>query len=310
MTLLVATLAIGLVLATLALGSYLSFRVLNMPDVTVDGSLPLGAATAAALIVNGHDPFVATAAGFLAGAIAGATTAVLHMKLAIDALLAGILVMTGLYSVNLRVMGKSNVALSGQDSVFTPLARLLERLAGSSRVSIGHWSVGTEDLAALATATIFVVAVTVAIWWLLRTEFGGLLRATGENPRMVRALGGNVGVTVGTGLALSNGLAGLAGALLAQMQGFADAQMGIGMIVIGLASVIIGLTLVGESSIGVALVGVSLGSIIFRLLVALALRAGLEANDLKLITAVFVLVAIALPRLLGKGHVRGEARRA
>lgn len=310
MTLLVATLAIGLVLATLALGSYLSFRVLNMPDVTVDGSLPLGAATAAAMIVAGYDPFAATAAGFLAGAIAGATTAVLHMKLAIDALLAGILVMTGLYSVNLRVMGKSNVALSGEPSVFAPLAGLLERLNGGPRVAIGRWTVGTEDLAALATAGIFVVVVTVAIWWLLRTEFGGLLRATGENQRMVRALGGNVGVTVGVGLALSNGLAGLSGALLAQMQGFADAQMGIGMIVVGLASVIMGLTLVGEASIGVSLIGVTLGSIIFRLLVALALRAGLEANDLKLITAVFVLVAIALPKLIGKGHARGEARRA
>jgi putative ABC transport system permease protein len=310
MTLLVATLAIGLVLATLALGSYLSYRVLNMPDVTVDGSLPLGAATAAALIVNGHSPFVATVAGFLAGAAAGVTTAFLHMKLSIEALLAGILVMTGLYSVNLRVMGKSNVSLAGEDSVFTPLAGWFERLAGSPRTTLLGRPVGTEDLAALVTALLFVAAVSIAIWWLLRTEFGGLLRATGENQRMVRALGGNVGFTVGFGLAISNGLAGLSGALLAQMQGFADAQMGIGMIVVGLASVIIGLTLVGESSIGVTLVGVTLGSIIFRLLVALALRAGLEANDLKLITAVFVLVAIALPRFLGKGHVRGEARRA
>jgi len=310
MTLLVATLAIGLVLATLALGSFLSFRVLNMPDVTVDGSLPLGASVAAALIVSGHDPFVATAAGFLAGAAAGAITALLHMKLAIDALLAGILVMTGLYSINLRVMGRSNVSLSGFETVFSPLARAFERMAGSPRTEILGRPVGTEDLAALVTALLFVGVAAAAIRWLLRTEFGGLLRATGENPRMVRALGGNVGVTVGVGLALSNGLAGLAGALLAQLQGFSDAQMGIGMIVVGLASVIIGLTLVGEASIGVALVGVILGSVIFRLLVALALRAGLEANDLKLITAAFVLVAIALPRLLGKGQVRGEARRA
>lgn len=301
MTLLLGALTIGLILSLLAMGVMISFRIFSTPDITTDGSITLGAAVAAALIVSGVDPLTATLVATAAGFVAGATTGVLHTQFKIDALLSGILVMTALYSVNLRVMGRSNIPLLGSDTLASQVSGLATRIAGSERLNVFGWLVSPSDLALLLAA--FVVASLVAVIVLLffRTEIGTAMRATGDNAQMVRALGANVELYRIFGLATANGLIALSGALFAQYQGFADAQMGIGMVVWGLASVIIGEALTGGTrSLGLALCGAIMGSVLFRLLVAIALRWGLNPNDLKLITAVFVFAALVLPGLIGK----------
>lgn len=300
MTLLLGSLTIGLILALLAIGVYVSFRIFDIPDITTDGSITLGAATAAILIVNGTNPFLATGAGALAGAIAGTVTGVLHTKFKINALLAGILVMTALYSINLHVMGRSNVPLLQTKNLTDYGADLGEAVMGSDSMDVFGWDVDTEDVFVLLLIGLIVAAVGTALYLFFRTNMGTAMRATGDNPQMIRALGANVERYVIFGLALSNGLVALAGAILAQYQGFADAQMGIGMIVWGLASVIIGEALVGQRTLGLTIIGAVMGSILFRLMVAVALRWGLNPNDLKLITAVFVFAALVLPGFLKK----------
>lgn len=300
MTLLLGALTIGLILALLALGVLVSFRIFGMPDITADGSITLGAAVTAVLCAKGVNPLLATAAGTVAGAASGALTGVLHTKFKINALLAGILVMTALYSVNLRVMGRSNVPLMQHTTLGTWGEDLGKRLLGEEGTLILGWRVGSSELA-LVFGALFVATLTaLALFFFFRTHLGTAMRATGDNPQMIRALGANVESHIILGLALSNGLIALGGSLLAQYQGFADAQMGIGMIVWGLASVIIGEALTGSRSLGLTLVGAIMGSVLFRLLVAVALRWGLNPNDLKLITALFVFVALILPGLLKK----------
>jgi len=300
MTLLLGSLTIGLILALLAMGVYVSFRIFDIPDITTDGSITLGAATAAILIVNGTHPLLATLAGALAGALAGTVTGVLHTKFKINALLSGILVMTALYSVNLHVMGKSNVPLLQTKNLTDYGATLGHAIVGAESMNLAGWEVDTADFFVMLLAA----AIAALVGWLLylffRTNMGTAMRATGNNPQMIRALGANVERYMIFGLALSNGLVALAGAILAQYQGFADAQMGIGMIVWGLASVIIGEALVGARSLGLTIIGAVMGSVLFRLLVAIALRWGLNPNDLKLITAVFVFAALVLPGFLKK----------
>lgn len=300
MTLLLGALTIGLILSLLAMGVFISFRIFEIPDITTDGSITLGAATAAILLVNNVNPFFATAAGALAGAAAGAITGIIHTKFKINALLAGILVMTALYSVNLHVMGRSNVPLMNATTLSSHAGSFGERLLGAPTVHVFGWPVAASDAALLVFAATGAAFGGLVLYLFFRTHVGTAMRATGDNSQMVRALGANVEGYIILGLALSNGMVAFSGALLAQYQGFADAQMGIGMIVWGLASVIIGEALTGARSLGLTIIGAIMGSILFRLLVAIALRWGLNPNDLKLITALFVFAALVLPGLLGK----------
>ena len=302
MTLLIGAATIGLVLALLALGVYLSFRIFNFPDITADGSITLGAAVASILLVHHWSPLVATLAGFVAGVDAGTLTGVLHTKFKINGLLSGILVMTALYSVNLHVMGKSNIPLLNESTLANQAESLATRLlgGGKSEFLLAGWTVGVRDAALLIGVLLVVLAVGLALYLFFQTNLGTAMRAAGDNPQMVCALGVSVDFIVILGLALSNGLIALSGALLAQYQGFADVQMGIGIVVWGLASVIIGEALVGTKKIGVLITGAVMGSVLFRLLVAIALRWGLNPNDLKLITAAFVFAALVTPAALRK----------
>jgi putative ABC transport system permease protein len=301
MTLLIGSTTIGLILALLALGVYLSFRVFNFPDITADGSITFGASITATLLVHHWSPWLATLVGFVGGMAAGTVTGLLHTKFRINGLLSGILVMTALYSVNLHVMGKSNVPLLSETTLASQAEVLGQRLFRTTNdLPVFGWTVAVRDAAMLVSALGFVVIVAVALYLFFRTHLGTAMRATGDNPQMNRALGVSVDFILILGLALSNGLIALAGSLLAQYQGFADVQMGIGMVVWGLASVIIGEALVGSSKIGLLITGAVMGSVLFRLLVAIALRCGLNPNDLKLITAGFVFVALVAPMLLRK----------
>jgi putative tryptophan/tyrosine transport system permease protein len=306
--LLIGALTIGLILSLLALGVFISFRIFAFPDITADGSIALGAAVAAALLVRGANPALATAAGAAAGALAGAATAALHTRFGINGLLSGILVMTGLYSVNLHIMGKSNVPLMSEKTLATVADRFGTAALHSTRMNVLGWDVSSRDASLLGFAILAAVVTSLLVYLFFRTNLGTAMRAAGDNAQMIQALGVNVGNMIVMGLALSNGLVALSGALLAQYQGFADVQMGIGMVVWGLASVIIGEALVGTRQLGYVIIGVMMGSVLFRLLVAIALRWGLNPNDLKLITAVFVFVALVLPALVS--HAAARARKA
>ena len=250
MTLLLGALSIGLILSLLAAGVFISFRVFSFPDITTDGSVTTGASIAAVLIVRGMSPLPATILGAVGGALAGAATGVLHARFKINRLLAGILVMTALYSINLRIMGKSNVPLLAADTLATRAEALGNRVLGGSQIDLWGYEVAARDLAVLALVFVFVIVVALLLWAFLRTQLGTAMRATGNNEQMIRALGVDVGNMQIVGLALANGLVALSGALLAQYQGFADVQMGIGMVVWGLASVIIGEALVGTTQLG------------------------------------------------------------
>ena len=300
MTLVIGALTIGLILSVLALGVYISFRIFDFPDITAEGSITLGAAVAAILLVSGINPFVATAAAFCAGMAAGSLTGILHTKFKINGLLSGILVMTALYSVNLHVMGKSNIPLLSATTFGNHAEDAARVLGMTGSMRLLGWEVSVRDVSILVAIFGTIAIMGVVLDRFFRTHLGTAMRATGDNPQMIRALGVDVGAMMIFGLAVSNGLIAVSGALLAQYQGFADVQMGIGMLVWGLASVIIGEALVGVRSLGLSIVGTIMGSVLFRLLVAMALRWGLDPNDLKLITAVFVFGALVLPALLSK----------
>ena len=299
MTLLIGSFTIGLILSLLAMGVFISFRVFHVADITAEGSITLGAAVAATALVAGVNPLLATAFGFLGGMVAGATTGILHTKFKIHSLLSGILVMTALYSINLHVMGKSNVPLVSQTTLSSYAEALGQSLGrGAVSFTVFGWEVSLHDASILIFMLLVSVFIGVALYLFFRTNLGTAMRATGDNDQMIRAMGVNVSNMIILGLAISNGLIALSGALLAQYQGFADVQMGIGMVVWGLASVIIGNSLVGTESLGLAVAGTVMGSVLFRLLVAIALRWGLNPNDLKLITAIFVLLSLVLPGFL------------
>jgi len=300
MTLLLGALTIGLILSLLAMGVFISFRIFEIPDITTDGSITLGASICAILLIHHVDPFLATAAGAAGGAVAGSITAIIHTKFKINALLAGILVMTGLYSVNLNVMGRSNIPLMQVTTLNSHAEDLSVRLIGAPTLNVLGWSVSSADAALLFLAAACAAITGVLLYLFFRTNIGTAMRATGDNQQMIRALGGNVDGYIIMGLAASNGLIALSGALLAQYQGFADAQMGIGMIVTGLASVIIGEALTGSRTLGLTIIGVIIGSLLFRLLIAIALRWGLNPNDLKLVYAFFVFIALISPGFLGR----------
>ena len=288
------SLEIGLIFALVALGVYISFRIINFPDLTVDGSFPLGGAVAATLLAGGWNPFVATVVAFAAGAFAGLITGWLHVKLKIMQLLAGILVMIALYSVILRVMGKPNEPLLDTPTIFTMLS-----FAGLP----GPW---------VTPVILLVIALLVklALDWFFASEVGLAMRATGGNARMARSLGVSTDRLSLIALALSNGIVALGGALFAQSQGGADVSMGIGTIVIGLAAVIIGETILPGRSIAIATLGCIVGAVLYRLLIALGLNSdfiGLKAQDLNLVTAVLVTIALVMPALKRRFSRRRDA---
>jgi putative ABC transport system permease protein len=256
---------------------------------------------AAALIVKGTNPLIASTAGFAAGFVAGSLTGVLATKFKINGLLAGILVMTALYSVNLHIMARSNVPLLTSTTLSTYAENLGTKVRGRAEpLNILGWDVTVLDASTLVLVLLAIVFVGLLLYWFFQTNIGTAMRATGDNAQMIRALGVSDDSMIILGLAVSNGLIGLAGAFLAQYQGFADVQMGIGMVVWGLASVIIGEALVGARTLGLTITGAVMGSVLFRLLVAITLRLGLNPNDLKLITAGFVFAALIVPGFLSK----------
>ena len=313
MALLIGALTVGLILSLLALGVLISFRIFSFPDITADGSITLGAAVAATLLVRGVNPALATGAAAAAGALAGATTATLHTRFGINGLLSGILVMTGLYSANLHIMGKSNVPLMSEKTLATMVDRLGRAVLHSAQINVLGWEVSARDASLLGFAFLAAALTSLLVYVFFRTNLGTAMRAAGDNAQMIRALGVNVGNMIVIGLALSNGLVALSGALLAQYQGFADVQMGIGIVVWGLASVIIGEALVGTRQLGYVVIGALMGSVLFRLLVAIALRWGLNPNDLKLISALFVFIALILPAVVshaGKRHRKAHGSAA
>ncbi|MDP2790144.1 MAG: ABC transporter permease [Rectinemataceae bacterium] len=305
MNLLIGSLTIGTILSLLAMGVYISFRIFNFADITADGSITLGAVVAATLLVNGTNPGLATLAGTGAGFLAGIATGLLHTKFKIHGLLSGILVMTALYSVNLRIMGKSNVSLMSSKTLADTARDAGSRIFGPGpTLTFWRWTIETRDLSVLVFFAFLVMIIVLALYYFFRTGLGTAMRATGDNAQMVRAQGTDTGAMIILGLGLSNGFAALAGALLAQYQGFADVQMGIGMVVWGLASVIIGGSLVRSKRLGLSLIGAIMGSLLFRLLVANALRFGLNPNDLKLVTAFFVFCALVIPGALSSSPLR------
>ncbi|MEO3403477.1 ABC transporter permease [Mucilaginibacter sp. CAU 1740] len=273
----------GLCFSAIALGIYISMKIFNIPDITTDGSYTLGGVVTAVLLTNHQPTYVILPAVILAGAAAGALTGIIHTKLKINALLAGILVMTALYSVNLSILGRSNVPLINLPSLFT----LLNIVSDPNQNTF--WILA-----------VFVVVITFMIGYLLKTDFGIAMRATGNSESMIRALGVNTDRMKITGLALANALTALSGYLIAQFQGFADISMGIGIVIVGLGSVIIAETLINWfkiTSVWLSLVLVLAGAVIFQLVLALTLSAGVDPKLLKMVTAGFVLVIVSLPRL-------------
>ena len=293
--LVLSTVSQGLLWAIMALGVFLTFRVLDIADLSVEGTFPLGAAVAAILIDAGHSVWFAMLIALIAGCIGGTVTALLTTKLKIPALLSGILTMIGLYSVNLMIMGKANVPLLRAETVFT----LTENLFGVSSV-----------VATLIVGLVATVIVGAIMYWFFGTVLGTAIRATGCNPQMARAQGINTNVMVILGLLISNGLVALSGALVAQSNGFADVGMGTGTIVIGLASVIIGEVLFGTRSFKNWLISVVLGSVVYRAVIAIVLELGMPPNDLKLFTAVLVAIALSLPLIKNKFAIMKRSEEA
>lgn len=293
--LVLSTVSQGLLWAIMALGVFLTFRVLDIADLSVEGTFPLGVAVAATLIDAGHSVWFAMLIALIAGCIGGTVTALLTTKLKIPALLSGILTMIGLYSVNLMIMGKANVPLLRAETVFT----LTEDLFGVSSV-----------VATLIVGLIATTVVGVIMYWFFGTVLGTAIRATGCNPQMARAQGINTNVMVILGLLISNGLVALSGALVAQSNGFADVGMGTGTIVIGLASVIIGEVLFGTRSFKNWLISVVLGSVVYRAVIAIVLELGMPPNDLKLFTAVLVAIALSLPLIKNKFAIMKRSEEA
>ncbi len=315
----------GIIYAIMALGVYLTFRVLDFPDLTVDGSFVTGAATAATMITLGYNPIISTLCATLAGFVAGSITGLLHTKAKINPLLSGILMMIALYSINLRIMGltidtavgRPNIPLANSDSLFTLFLGFWENPGIDTALNNMLLSLGVEHVPN-TWGTIFIMfvltfAIKFTFDWFLKTEVGLAIRATGDNDKMIRSFSANTDTLVILGLGLSNGLVALSGALIAQYGKFADVGMGIGMIVIGLASVIIGEAIFGTKTIVRTTFAVIFGAIIYRIVLALALQVEfLDTGDMKLITAIIVVIALVVPTLRKKrkDKVRKAKRRA
>ena len=271
--------ALGLLWAVMTIGVYCTYRILDIADLSVEGSITLGAAVAASMIATGADPYVASITAFMAGSLAGLATALLHTRLKIPALLSGILTMIALYSVNLRIMGKANIPLLRVKTVYS----FLENMGLSKNTAVIIYGGSTAMI------------VVLVLYWFFGTEIGCAIRATGNNTKMSRAQGINTDNMKIIGLMLSNALVALSGSLIAQYQSFADVQMGTGSIVIGLASVIIGEVLFGRRSFFSRLFSLICGAVTYRMIIAFVLKMGMNANDLKLFTSITVAIALSLP---------------
>jgi putative tryptophan/tyrosine transport system permease protein len=290
MNLWIGAVALGLAFAAAAIGVYMTFRVLAFPDLTVDGSFPLGAAVASILIVRGWDPWLAMLAAVAAGALAGMATALLNSRFRINGLLAGILVSIGLWTINLRVMDeKSNVPLLSVDNILTPVRPFI----------------ADPNIRAVAVFAAVVIVLGLALNWLLHTDLGLALRASGDNEKMVRAQGVDADRMRLLGLAISNGFVALSGSMVAQYQGYADVTMGLGLIVAGLASVIIGETIFRPRGVLMTIGAAIVGSVLYRLVIAAALFVGLGPTDMRLVTSVIVILALSVPQLRGALGLRG-----
>jgi putative ABC transport system permease protein len=290
---------IGFILALLGLGVFVSYRIYGTLDLTADGSFGLGVAVVAALLVHDVDPFAATALATASGVLAGCVTGIVHTRLLVSALLAGVLTSTALYSVSLFVMGSGNLSLASSVSLVTLAERWGGRLAGVP-----------PSIAVLVILALVASLVALALTLFLRTGVGLAMRAAGINPQMARAVAIDVDRMVVLGLGVSNGLVALSGALLAQYEGFANIQMGIGALVAGLATLMVGEALLGTRTVGRWIAGAVVGAVVFRLVVAGAVRAGMNPNALKLVTAVFVLAVLALPHLARRMRRRRAAEPA
>ena len=278
----------GILWGLITLGVYISFRLLNMADMTVDGSFAAGGAVTAILITHGMNPLVSLFFVFVVGMITGLVTGLLHTKLNIPVILAGILSMIALYSVNIRIMGKANTSLIGMTTIMNYLQ---EKFALSPNVS------------SLAVGLVFCLLIVLIFYWFFGTELGSAIRATGNNENMVRALGVDTDTMKILGLMIANGMVALSGALVAQSQGYADVGMGTGTIVIGLASIIIGEVVRGRKTSFISyLVCVILGSVVYRIIIAIVLQLGLKSTDLKLFTAVIVAASLSVPVLKSKAQ--------
>ena len=280
MNLIVSSIGQGLLWALLGLGLYLTFRILDFCDMTVEGTFPLGAATAAAAIAHGMNPLLATLLAIVVGMIAGLITGLLYTKGKIPSLLAGILTMTAIYSVNLRIMGKSNVSLLGHNTLFS----------GDFMRSLPQY------FDTVTMGMIVIAVVTILMMLFLATDYGQAFIATGDNTTMAKSLGIHTDKMINMGLMVSNGMVGLCGALVAQSNGYADVNMGIGTIVIALASIIIGEVAFGELTLNQRLVAVTLGSIIYRLILLAVLQLGFSANDLNLISSIVLASCMVIPQ--------------
>jgi len=281
MSIIVSSIGQGLLWAVLGVALFLTFRILNFPDMTVEGSFPLGAATAVTMISHGINPYLATLTALIIGSIAGLVTGLLYTKGKIPILLAGILVMTAALSINLRIMGSANISLLNQKSIFS--SSILQHLP--------------KNFDSVFVGFIIITIITLSLMFFLQTEIGQAFIATGDNANMAQSIGIKTDRMTIMGLMLSNGLIALGGAVIAQNNGYADINMGIGIIVIALASIIIGEVAFGDLSLNGRLVAVIVGSILYRLVLLAVLSLGFSTNDLNLISAIVLAVAMMLPQL-------------
>lgn len=288
MSLITSTIGQGLLWGILALGLFLTFRILNFPDMTVEGTFPFGAAICISALVHGVNPIIATILSFLGGMLTGLITGLLYTKGKIPVLLAGILTMTGIYSVNLRILGKANVGLLNKATLLNE--KFLQRLP--------------DNFSTIVVGLLFAIFIILLLALFLNTDLGQAFIATGDNEKMAQSLGINTDNMKILGLMLSNGLIGLAGGLLGQNGGYADVNMGIGTMVIGLAAIIIGEVVYGNLSLTARLIAVVIGSIIYRLILLLVLQLGFSTNDFKLISAIILAICMMLPLFEKKFHTR------
>lgn len=284
----------GVLWGVMTLGVYLTFRVLNIADMTCDGTFALGGSICAAMVMKSCNPYLALLAAFGLGLVAGGVTGFLHTKLKIQELLAGILSMTALYSVNIRIMGRSNTPLLGAETVMSNIQNMFKGVTVS------------PNLASLISGLVFCLFLIVLLYWFCGTEIGSALRATGNNGNMVRAMGVDTDKMKILGLMLSNGLIALSGGLVAQSQGYGDVGMGTGTLVIGLASIVLGEAIFGWFSkklpFWFTLVSVVLGSVVYRIVIAVVLQLGLKSSDLKLLTSIIITIALAIPVIRQQGR--------
>ena len=300
MNLLIGAVSLGLLLSLLTLGTFITYRVMGRLDLTTDGSFGLGAAVAAALLVRGVHPVPATVIGAASGWLAGAITGLTHILFGIDPLLGGILVTTGLYTVQLYIMGGGDISLASTVTLPDLAERMWRFVHLPDEVNLFGTAVSAANLSTLIVLVGFIVFSAIVLDRFLRTDLGIAMRAAGDNPQAASALGVDTGLMLTLSLVLANGLVALTGALLAQYLGFANISMGLGMIVAGLACLILVEGVMGRRSLAIQIASTLVGTVLFRLLVAGALRAGLPSNALKLVTAGFVMLALVTPRLIGR----------